>query len=162
MQYLGGQQECRIRKMKNINNTLIILIIVTIILLFTSLSSAYIMDVEPKPMYADDDFIVPLKVEIMTTIEWYQTFVIISMITVSMLKLLGMYYIMKRQDETLKFNNAYLVSAILGVFMGYAAFIPQMTYEGTYINIFMQAGFYALGANLMFDFAGKVKEKSSS
>ena len=138
------------------------LIIISILLLLTvSQSSAYFLDVEEKPEYADDHFIIPEKVEIMANTEWYQTFVIVSMIFVSMLKLLGMYWMMKKQDPELKFNYAYAVSALLGVFVGYMAFVPTMNFEGTYINIFMQAGFYALGANLMFDFAGKVKEKAS-
>ena len=145
--------------MKSINLTLIILSITTIILI-QSFASAYIMDVEPKPEYCDD-CIIPKKVEIMQTVELYQTFVILSMLTVNLLKTFGMFWMMRRTDPTLKFNPAYLVSAMLGIFMGYAAFIPQMTYEGTYINIFMLSGFYALSANLMFDFAGKVKEKNT-
>ncbi len=130
-------------------------------------AGGYILDVPPKPDLANDsipyldDFIVPKEVEDMQTAEIYQTFVILSMLTVNMLKTFGMYLMMKRTDPELKFNPAYIVSGLLGVFMGYAAFVPQMTYEGTYINIFMQAGFYALGANLMFDFAGKIKEKST-
>lgn len=136
-----------------------ILILVTIIVI-QSMASAYIMEVEPRPEYCED-CIIPKKVEIMQTVELYQIFVIISMLTVNLLKTFGMFWMMKRKEQETKFNPAYLVSALLGVFMGYAVFIPQMTYEGTYIAIFMQAGFYAIGANLMFDFAGKIKEKNA-
>lgn len=137
-------------------------IIIISILLFIVIqlqSSAYFLDVEPKPAYADDDFIIPQKAETMTTQETYQIFVILSMLTVNLLKTFGTYWMMRISDPEVKFNPAYLISAFLGIFMGYVAFLPQMSYEGTYINIFMQAGFYALGANLMFDFMGKVKEK---
>ncbi len=146
-----------------LTSKLILLITIILAILFIQLSQiaqAYILEVEPKPEYCDD-CIVPQKVEIMSTQETYQTFVILSMLTVNLLKTFGMFWMMKRKEPETTFNPAYLVSALLGVFMGYAAFIPQMTYEGTYINIFMQSGFYAIGANLMFDFAGKVKEKNT-
>lgn len=144
----------------NAKDLQLIILSIIIILFIQSLSLAYIMEVEPKPEYADEHFMIPMKVIRMQTVELYQTFVILSMLTVNMLKTFGMYWMMKRKEPELKFNPAYIVSALLGIFMGYAAFVPLMTYEGTYINIFMQAGFYALGANLMFDFAGKIKEKN--
>lgn len=134
------------------------ILILCLILIFPA--SAYIMEKEPKPDLCDG-CIIPYKEERMQTVELYQTFVILSMLFVNLLKTFGMFWMMKRKEQETKFNPAYLVSALLGVFMGYVAFIPQMTYEGTYINIFMQAGFYAIGANLMFDFAGKIKEKNS-
>ena len=129
------------------------------IIFIQNIASAYIADIEPKPLYADEDFMIPQKAETMTTQETYQIFVILSMLTVNLLKTFGTYWMMKINNPDIKFNPAYLISAFLGIFMGYVAFLPQMSYEGTYINIFMQAGFYALGANLMFDFMGKVKEK---
>ena len=87
--------------------------------------------------------------------EIYQLVVIMSMLFVIGLKTIGMYYVKKSQDATIVFNYGYIISAMLGVFVGYVAFLPMMMYDGTYIDIFMQAGFYALGANLMVDLAGK-------
>jgi hypothetical protein len=87
--------------------------------------------------------------------EIYQLIVIISMILVIGLKTYGMYQIKKSQDPTIVFNYGYVISAVLGVFVGYTTFMPNMMYTGTYIDIFMQAGFYAIGANLLVDMAGK-------
>lgn len=136
------------------------LIIFIFLILSITQASAYIMDVPPKPELCDDCFI-PLKVENMQIQEQFQITVILSMIFVNMLKTIGMYYLAKRKEPQLKFDPSYAVSALLGIFMGYMAFLPSMTYEGTYLNIFMTSGYYALGANLMFDFAGKVKERNA-
>ncbi len=129
-------------------------------MLYITQVSAYIMDVPSKPDNCDD-CIIPLKVENMQIQEQFQIVVILSMILINMLKTVGMYYMMKRKEPTLKFDPSYAVSALLGIFMGYMAFLPSMTYEGTYLNIFMTSGYYALGANFMFDFVGKVKERNA-
>lgn len=136
------------------------LIIFIFLMLFITQASAYIMDIPPKPEGCDD-CIIPLKVENMQIQEQFQITVILSMIFVNALKTIGMYYMARRKDPQLKFDPSYAVSALLGIFMGYMAFLPSMTYEGTYLNIFMISGYYALGANLMFDFVGKVKEKNA-
>lgn len=87
--------------------------------------------------------------------ETYQLVIIMSMLFVNTLKTFGMYKIKKAQDPTITFNYAYVISAILGVFVGYVAFLPLMTENVTYIELFMQSGFYAIGANLIVDLAGK-------
>lgn len=92
--------------------------------------------------------------------ETYQIFVILSMLVVNMLKVIGSYYYTKQYTPEIKFNNFYVISAILGIFVGYALFTKSITYEGTYIDTFMLAGAFALGSNLLFDFAGKLKEKN--
>lgn len=96
----------------------------------------------------------------MQDIETYQMFVIASMLTVNMLKVIGMYYYTKTTTPDVKFNMFYIISAILGVFVGYPIFIKTITFDGTYIDTFMFAGAYAFAANLIIDFAGKLKEKS--
>lgn len=96
----------------------------------------------------------------MEEVAMYQMVVLLSMLFVSMLKTIGIYFVVREKGE--KFAPKYILSAILGIFVGYMAFMPTATYSGTLIDIFMQAGYYALGANLMFDLAGKVvgrKEK---
>lgn len=135
--------------------------IILSIILFTLIqsSSAYFINSEQKPQYCDD-CIIPLKEEIMQNQETYQIFVILSMLIVNILKVVGMYYYTKQSTPDVKFNMFYLISAILGIFMGYAAYTKYITYEGTYIDIFMLAGFFALSSNLIFDFAGKLKEKN--
>lgn len=96
----------------------------------------------------------------MTDKETYQMFVIVSMLIVNMLKVAGMYYYTKTMTPDAKFNTFYVISAVLGVFLGYVAYTNFITYEGTYIDTFMLAGAFSLGSNLLFDFTGKAKEKS--
>ena len=138
---------------------IVVFVFVFLLLLLYQSSNLYITESEPRPIYCDD-CLIPLKEEIMQNQATYQMFVILSMITVNMLKTFGIYFMMKQTDSELRMNPAYIVSAVLGVFVGYGLFLPIMAYEGTYINIFMTAGTYALGANLLFDFAGKMKEKN--
>jgi drug/metabolite transporter (DMT)-like permease len=110
----------------------------------------------------DSDFMIPLEMEIMEHMELFQIIVIAAMLAVIALKVFGTYLMLRYSDPTIKFNPAFVVSGVLGVFVGYVAYMgssPVM--DATYVDIFMNAGFYALSANLMFDFAGKVKGKLS-
>ena len=114
------------------------------------------------PLYADADFMKPTEMIALENLEIFQIIVIAAMLSVIALKVFGTYLMLRYSDKTIKFNPAFIVSGILGVFVGYVAFMgsnPVM--DATYVDIFMQAGFYALSANLMFDFAGKVKGKLS-
>lgn len=114
------------------------------------------------PQYADADFMKPIEMIALEQLEIFQLVVIAAMLSVIALKVFGTYLMLRYSDKTIKFNPAFVVSGILGVFVGYVAFMgtsPNM--DCTYIDLFMQAGFYAIGANLMFDFAGKVKGKLS-
>jgi hypothetical protein len=92
--------------------------------------------------------------------ETYQLIVIISMLFINMLKTFGMYYVTKQAIPDTKFNSFYIISAVLGVFIGYSFFLPDMTYSGTYIDTFMNSGKYAIGANLLVDLTGKLKSNS--
>lgn len=115
-----------------------------------------------RPEYADSEFMIPLEMEILENIEIFQIIVIAAMLAVIALKVFGTYLMLRYSDPTIKFNPAFAISGVLGVFVGYVAYMgsnPVM--DATYVDIFMQAGFYALSANLMFDFAGKVKRKLS-
>lgn len=136
------------------------------ILLFICIFSAGISQAElyhdQRPEYADDDFIKPTEMIKLEQLEIFQIIVIVAMLSVIALKVFGTYLMLRYSDKTIKFNPAFVVSGLLGVFIGYVAYMgsnPVM--DATYIDIFMQAGFYALSANLMFDFAGKVKGKLS-
>ena len=117
---------------------------------------------DQKPMYADTDFMKPEAMIMLEQLEIFQLIVIASMLFVNSLKVFGTYFAVKFVIPDLKFNPAFVVAGLLGVFVGYVAYMgssPVM--DATYVDIFMQAGFYALGANLMIDFAGKVKGKLS-
>ena len=118
---------------------------------------------EPNPPeYADNDFMKPTEMIKLEQLEIFQIIVIISMLFVNSLKVFGTFIAVRFSNPGTKFNPAFAVSGLLGVFVGYVAYMgsnPVM--DATYVDIFMQAGFYALGANLMFDFAGKVKGKLS-
>jgi magnesium-transporting ATPase (P-type) len=118
---------------------------------------------EPNPPeYADSDFMKPEAMIMLEQLEIFQLIVITSMLFVNSLKVFGTFLAVRFTNPETKFNPAFAVASLLGVFVGYAAFMstnPAM--DATYVDIFMQAGFYALGANLMFDFAGKVKGKLS-
>lgn len=92
--------------------------------------------------------------------ETYQMFVIASMLIANMLKVIGMYYYTKQFTPDVKFNTFYIISAVLGIFLGYAIYTKTILYEGTYIDTFMLAGFFAVSSNLIFDFAGKLKLNS--
>ena len=146
---------------------IIMLLLLFIPILFISTSRGYIIDVEPKPNNCGsefksycNDFIIPKEVETMATKEIYELTVIISMITVNLLKVYGTYLIVKTPDT--KFNSAYIVSGVLGVFIGYSIFIPAVDYSGTLIDIFMEAGKASLLGTFAFDFYAKVKEKSEN
>lgn len=122
----------------------------------------YIADVEPEPDYSYGNFLKPLKVVQLEIQEKFEIIVIVSMLAVNLLKVYGTFLALRMGNPAIKFNPGYLVSAVLGVFVGYVAFMqtdPVM--ETTYISLFMHAGFYALGANLMVDFTGKLKGKLS-
>lgn len=118
---------------------------------------------EPNPpLYADADFIKPETMIMLEQLEIFQLIVIASMLFVNSLKVFGTFLAVRYTNHDIKFNPAFAVNGLLGIFVGYVAFMgssPVM--DATYVDIFMQAGFYALGANLMFDFAGKVKGKLS-
>ncbi len=144
----------------NMKYTTIIISIILFILIQSTVS-AYFIEPNPRPLYCDD-CIIPLKEEIMQNQETYQIFVIMSMLIVNILKVVGMYYYTKQTTPDVKFNQFYIVSAVLGIFLGYTIFIKTISYEGTYIDTFMLAGAYALGSNLLFDFAGKLKANSEN
>lgn len=146
--------------LKHLNKIKILIIAILLFIIIQSTVLAYFIDSEPIPEYCDD-CIIPLKEEIMANQEMYQIFVILSMVFVNALKTYGMYLYTKQYTPDVKFNNFYIISAILGVFIGYSMYIPTVLYEGTYINIFMDAGKYAIGLTLLFDFAGKAKENGS-
>lgn len=117
---------------------------------------------DQRPEYADNDFIKPTEMIKLEQLELFQIIVIGSMLVVNALKVFGTFIAVKYNNPDIRFNPAFAVSGVLGVFVGYVAYMgssPIM--DATYVDIFMQAGFYAMSANLMFDFAGKVKGKIS-
>lgn len=117
---------------------------------------------DQRPEYADDDFIKPTEMIKLEQLEIFQLIVIISMLAVNTLKVFGTFIAVKYNDPSTRFNPSFVVSGLLGVFVGYVAYMgSNPTMDATYVDIFMQAGFYAIGANLMFDFAGKVKGRLS-
>jgi len=141
-------------------------IIILLALVFAVLvmpAHGYILDVEPEPAYSYGLFLEPLEVEMMEQLEIFQIIVIASMLFVNGLKVFGTYFAIKFVMPDLKFNPAFAVAGLLGVYVGYVAYMstnPVM--DATYVDIFMQAGFYALSADLLFDFAGKMKNKLSN
>lgn len=117
---------------------------------------------DQKPEYADDDFMKPEVMIMLEQLELFQIMVILSMLFVNSLKVFGTFLAVRYSNPGTKFNPSFAVAGLLGVFVGYVAYMgshPVM--DATYVDIFMQAGFYALGANLLFDFVGKVKGKLS-
>ena len=117
---------------------------------------------DQRPMYADDDFMKPTEMIALEQLEIFQILVIAAMLSVIVLKLFGTYLMLRYSDKTIKFNPAFVVSGLLGVFVGYVGYMgTNPALDATYVDIFIYAGFYALGTNLMFDFAGKVKERLS-
>ena len=139
-----------------------VLISVCVIAILSIFSVSAELYHDQRPEYADSDFMKPEEMIMLEQLELFQIIVIAAMLAVTVLKVFGTYLAIKYNTPTLVFNPAFIVSGLLGVFVGYVAYMgssPAM--DATYIDIFMQAGFYALSANLMFDFAGKVKGKIS-
>lgn len=133
-----------------------------IVLMFVTPGFAELYHEPNPPMYADNDFMKPEAMIMLEQLEIFQLIVIASMLFVNSLKVFGTFIAMRYNHPETMFNPAFAVSGLLGVFIGYVAFMgsnPVM--DATYVDIFMQAGFYALSANLLFDFAGKVKGKLS-
>lgn len=136
--------------------------VLTIVLVLSFMAVDAELYHDQKPEYADNDFMKPEAMIMLEQLELFQIIVIAAMLTVIALKVFGTYLMLRYSDPTIKFNPAFAISGVLGVFVGYVAYMgsnPVM--DATYVDIFMQAGFYALSANLMFDFAGKVKRKLS-
>ena len=100
----------------------------------------------------------------MNTLETQQLIIILSMLTVNMIKTIGMYYVKRRQDglsgETARgFDYSYVVSALLGVFMAYVAFGNTGAINtSSFIDTFMQAGYYSLTSTFLFDFSGRLSK----
>lgn len=123
--------------------TIKFLIIILMLGLLTP-AGGYILDVPPKPALADEDFIVPLEVEKMETKEIYQFVVLVSMLLVNMLVMYLMYLNAKKVDEKIKFDMQYFIYALFGVIIGYNWFVPNMTYSGTYLDVFFSSAAFAL------------------
>ena len=104
----------------------------------------YILDVEPEPAYSYGNFLKPLEVETMESHEVYQIIVIIAMLLVNLMLVALMYLNAKKHNPGATFDVQYLIYAMFGVFLGLGLFLPSMTYEGTYIEIFVQAAVYAI------------------
>ena len=112
--------------------------------------------------YMDQDFMIPEAMEMLEHIEIFQITVILSMAIVISLKIFGTFLALRYNNPEMRFNPAFIVSGVLGVFVGYVAYMgSNPVTDTTYIDVFMCAGFYALGANLMVEFASKVKNKLS-
>lgn len=73
------------------------------------------------------------------------------MLVVNLMKTYGMYLVKRAKEPGIEFNYYYLLTAILGVFVGFQLYLPKIWYGGSIVETFMMAGYYALGANLMFD-----------
>jgi predicted membrane channel-forming protein YqfA (hemolysin III family) len=94
--------------------------------------------------------------------EMYQIAVIASMIFAVSLKTIGMYYNAKAKYPDIVFNYGYVVSAIMGVFTAFGAYMAANPYGDTVISTFMFAGLFALGMNLSIEFAGKAIAPAAS
>jgi len=100
----------------------------------------------------------------MNTLETQQLIIILSMLTVNMLKTIGMYYVKRRQDklsgeQARGFDYSYVVSALLGVFVAYVAFGNTGAINtSSFIDTFMQAGYYSLTSTFLFDFSGRLSK----
>ena len=131
-------------------NNKIPVILSIFVLLSTTAVSGYIMDVPPKPAVDNNsdpylnDFIVPRSVEIMQTKEIYQFVVIISMLLVNLLIMYLMYLNARKADPNIKFDMQYLIYAIFGVIIGFNWFVPNMSYQGTYPDVFFSSAAFAL------------------
>lgn len=117
--------------------------LIVLLLLLIPVSSAFILDVPPKPELCHD-CIVPRNVEIMEIKEIYQIIVIISMLLVNLGLMYLMYRNAKKLDNTIKFDLQYLIYALIGVIIGFNWFLPNMKYEGTYLEIFFTAAAFAI------------------
>lgn len=83
-----------------------------------------------------------------------QTTALLSMAVIVTLKTIGFYYAKRMQDSTVTFDPRYAITAFFGLFTAYAAYRPNIT-GGTVIDIFVDAGVYAIAFNLAFDIPGK-------
>ena len=83
-----------------------------------------------------------------------QLWVLLSMAVIIGLKTFGFYYAKKIQDKTITFDPRYTITAFFALFTAYAAYRPNIT-TGTPVDIFIDAGVYAIAFNLAFDIPGK-------
>lgn len=129
---------------------IILLLLISVLALLITTAGGYIMDVPPKPDIGNgtdpflNDFIIPRSVEIMQTKEIYQFVVIISMLLANLLIMYLMYLNAKKADPNVKFDMQYLIYAIFGVIIGYNWFVPNMSYQGTYPDVFFSSAAFAL------------------
>ena len=82
---------------------------------------------------------------------------IAGMVTAIALKTIGLYFAKKEAGD--KFKPEYAITAVMGVFMAYTAFAETVSYNLSYVDMFMQSAFYGLGMNLMFDVPAKMVKK---
>lgn len=100
----------------------------------------------------------------MNALETQQLTIILSMLTVNILKTIGMYFVKRRKDSLNKspvrwFDYSYVVSALLGVFAAYVAFGNTGAINtSSLVDTFMQAGYYSLTATFLFDFTGRMQK----
>lgn len=83
-----------------------------------------------------------------------QILVMFSMAIVIGLKTFGFYYAKKLQNPEITFDPRYAVTAFFALFTAYAAYRSHITI-GTPIDVFIDAGIYAIAFNLAFDIPGK-------
>lgn len=83
-----------------------------------------------------------------------QLLVLLSMAAVIGLKTFGFYYAKKIQDKTIAFDPRYVITAFFALFTAYAAYRQHITI-GTPVDVFIDAGIYAIAFNLAFDIPGK-------
>lgn len=83
-----------------------------------------------------------------------QLLVLLSMAVVICLKTFGFYYAKKLQGTETKFDPRYAITGFFALFTAYAAYRPNIT-TGTPVDIFVDAGVYAIAFNLAFDIPGK-------